>query len=252
MDDDATIGDEVVGAVVVDFADDVDGVASRSIGGDGDGGGGLVGMIDKDFGGAYLGLLPPKEGEVVGIGVGRTGCIEAYGAACLGFEVDGSDGLVVAAEGKERTTAMTDDDERVVVATPFGGPLHAGDEVVEFVGIEAAFVFYRGGSHWLLPTDPCGSEGIGGQSADMVACPPCLLWVVGVGQSVGHCIEETGRVAFYAPLVGGICLSECPTALYQLFVLLPGTLAQFALLLPCTFIPNEPEVVGKLATQPLV
>lgn len=38
VDDDATIGDEVVGAVVVDFADDVDGVASRSIGGDGDGG----------------------------------------------------------------------------------------------------------------------------------------------------------------------------------------------------------------------
>ena len=58
------------GTVVVDFANDVNGIAS-SIGRDMYCGYRLVRLVDSHFRCAYLWLLPPKEGETVAVRVIR-------------------------------------------------------------------------------------------------------------------------------------------------------------------------------------
>ena len=66
-DDDAAVGDEVEGTVVVDFADEMDGVA-LGVCGNTKGCYRLVRLVNRYFRSANLRLLPPKEGE----GVART------------------------------------------------------------------------------------------------------------------------------------------------------------------------------------
>ena len=60
----------MVGAGVVDFADDVN-LVVVSIGGDMNGGRGIVRSADFSFCRAYLGLLPPRKSQAVAIRVGR-------------------------------------------------------------------------------------------------------------------------------------------------------------------------------------
>ena len=70
MNNHAAVGYQVVGAGVVNFADDVDLVVG-SIGGDANDDGGLGGGADDGFCSAYLWLLPPFKCKVITIRVGR-------------------------------------------------------------------------------------------------------------------------------------------------------------------------------------
>ena len=129
-DDDAAVGDEVKGTVVVDFADEVDDVAFR-VGGNANGGYRLVRLVNRHFRPAYLRLLPPKEGEAVAIRVEGFRGVQTEGDHCpfldLLWDNDG-----------DRVVGQYN--IRIKIAAALGGPLHTGAEVVELVRIEAPFV----------------------------------------------------------------------------------------------------------------
>ena len=84
----------------------------------------------------------------------------------------------------------------------------------------------------------------------MIPGPTCLTRVFGVVKPMGHHIEKTRRIALDAPLVVGIFLAQGTLALNVVGMLLPVTLAQLTLLLPCSLVPDELQVVLELLTQP--
>ena len=145
-----------------------------------------------------------------------------------------------------------DDDLWVVVALAPVGPLHASQEVVELVGIEAPLIANAGGAYRLRPAAPGRGERVGATSALVVACPSGLPRVLGVVQTVGHDEEHARRVALHTPFVGGVFLPQGTASLYAVLVLLPVLLAEFALFLPCALVPDELQVVSEVLAQPLV
>ena len=139
VDDDAAIGYEMERTVVMDFADEMDGVVS-GICRDADGGDGLVCGFDGDGSLADFGLLPPEEGEGVTIRVNRVSGRETDGLTGTGRDLEVRNALI-----------FIDDGLRIMIAAAFGGPLHAGAEVAELVRIETAFVGDADALHGLLP-----------------------------------------------------------------------------------------------------
>ena len=84
-DDDAAVGDEVEGTVVVDFADEMDGVA-LSVCGNTKGCDRLVRLVNRYFRSANLRLLPPKEGEGVTIWIKGFRSVETNGEDIAFFD----------------------------------------------------------------------------------------------------------------------------------------------------------------------
>ena len=189
MNQDSAVGDKVEWTVVVDFADEVKGLAS-GVGRDADRGDWGGGIVDGELRRSNLLLLPPTEGEGVAIGVGRGGGVQTEDIACLGGELQGREAVSLGSGG-----GGAYDDLRIAVATSFVGPLHAGGEVVEFIGVETLLVAYADAAKGLLPTGPRRGERVGTEPTLMVACPACLRRVFGIVQAIGHDVEETRRVA---------------------------------------------------------
>ena len=86
----------------------------------------------------------------------------------------------------------------------------------------------------------------------MIACPSCLRGVFRVVQAIGQHVEETRCIAFHAPFIVRIFLSQRTLRLNVLLVLCPVSLAQFTLFLPGPLVPDELQVVLELLTQPHV
>ena len=126
----AAVGDEAEGTVVVDFADEVDGIVLR-VGGNADGGYCLIGLVNRDFRCTNLRLLPPKEADGVTVRVEGFRGVESNGKeiAFLDTRRDGDGHRVI---GQYNI--------RIKIAAALGSPLHTGAEVVELVRIEAPFV----------------------------------------------------------------------------------------------------------------
>jgi len=84
----------VEGTVVVDFADEVDGVA-LCVCGNADGCYRLVGLVDCYLCFANLRLLPPKEAEGVAIRVEGFRGVEADGVASLGRDAERAKSTII-------------------------------------------------------------------------------------------------------------------------------------------------------------
>ena len=131
-DNDAAVGDEAEGTVVVDFADEVDGIVLR-VGGNADGDYRLVRLVERQLRRTNLRLLPPKEADGVTVRVEGFRGVESNGKeiAFLDTRRDGDGHRVI---GQYNI--------RIKIAAALCSPLHTGAEVVELVGIETPFVAY--------------------------------------------------------------------------------------------------------------
>ena len=187
----ALIGDEMERAIVVDFEDKMD--FASGVSRDADDNAREAGMVDVGFSCAYLGLLPPMVVEVVAIGVVGVRGVETDSLANLCLNVD-----------RLPPFASFHDNDWIVVASSFGSPLHACHKVVQLVGVETCLVTDASTAHGLLPRGPCWGERVRAKPALMIACPATLARIIRVIQPIGQEVEETGRVAFHTPFVGGV------------------------------------------------
>ena len=130
-----------------------------------------------------------------------------------------------------------------MIALTLVSPLHTGHKVVELVRIEARLIAHADAAERLLPTGPGGGERIGTETPLVIASPTCLTGILRIVQAVGHHIKETGCVALDAPFVIGVFFAQGTLALNMVPMLLPVALAQFTLLLPGAFVPDELQIV---------